>query len=258
MDVYSVVSSQLMHCIDDNDFFTKNDLNILYKFDRNAHPSLEPFQNANILIDSAAYYFNSRDSSKTADATRKFIDKYKEFIKETRDDDRIVGYFDMDLLYLPLHKIRSVRQELQELTDNIIPVYHPAWGENEFKKMCDEYDYIAFATVGDYKVEEYLPFVRYAHKQGCMVHGLGMNRNKVMRAVPFNSVDSAHWVREVYVAYYTNHNIEKNTENNKKYQTIYTKKEIITQMQRQLYYTEYWHDYMSGQKFKLKLNQRKK
>lgn len=249
MDVYSTMSKQLCKTLDDP-YYKKLPLNFLYKFKHDCFDVLDAFPNCKIMVDSGAYFFNSRETSQDSDKTKKFIDEYKEYIINTKDDSRFVGYFDMDLRYLGLPEIKNIREELFDLTDKIIPVFHSMWGIHEFKSMCRDYDYIGYPCSSWYSPEDYLPFVKYAHKHNCKIHGLGMNRKKVMEIIPFNSVDSAHWVREAFVAYYTNHNIEKNTENNRKYSKIYYKKEIINQHRMQMYYEDHWSSYMKKHGFK--------
>ena len=242
MEVYSTTSSTLIQNLD-HDFYKTLPLNILFKFKNNGYPYLEGYDKAKIMIDSGAYFFNSRETNQTPEKTRQFIEEYKEYINNTKDDSRMVGYFDMDLRYMGLNGIKRIREELFELTDKIIPVYHSMWGVGEFKWMCRKYNYIGFPCSSNFDGEDFLPFIKYAHKHKCKIHGLGMDRDKVMRMAPFDSVDSAIWVRQGYMEYYANHEIEKNTNNNLKYQAIYMKRETITQLRRQMYYKQLWADY---------------
>lgn len=242
MEVYSTTSSQLVGCLNDP-YYYGLPLNFLYKFKNDCYPSLKEFKNCRIMVDSGAYFFNSRGTGNSEEKTRRFIDDYKKYISETCDDERMVGYFDMDLRYMGIPEIKRIREELFDITPKIIPVYHVAWGLHEFKTMCNDYDYVGFPCSSRFEGEDFIPFVKYAHKHGCKLHGLGMDRDRVMRMIPFDSVDSAIWVRQGYMEYYANHNIEKNTENNLKYQSTYMRREIITQMRRQLYYKDLWHDY---------------
>ena len=250
MDVYSVVSRQVLRYFANDTYYRNLPFNFLFKFENKSYNLLENYPNINIRIDSGAYYFNSRLTSEDDEATLNFIWDYMDFIEETCDDPRVTGYFDMDLMYINLRSMKHLRRKLFRLTDKIIPVFHGEWGEHEFKKMCSKYNYIGLPNYDDYNIEEFMPFVKYAHKKGCKIHCLGMDRDKIMRNVPFNSVDSAIWIRQGYMEYYANHNIEKNSVNNDKFQSRYVKRELIKQWQRQTYYHELWENYHNHQQYK--------
>lgn len=236
--------------INTTDYFRDKPLNFLFKFNNNLYPLLDDYSNINILVDSGAFYHNFTDKTKNDEQTFNFINKYMDFIINTLDDSRIVGYFEMDLLYLGLNRIKKIRRKLFKLTNKIIPVYQIEYGEHEFKQMCRKYNYIGFPCPSTYSSENFMPFVKYAHKHGCRIHGLSMDRDNVMRDVPFNSTDSALWIRRaIYAGYYYNHNIPKTTENNFKYQSHYLIKELMTQMQRQEFFRKHWSNYHRHQKY---------
>lgn len=245
MELYSVMTNQVAKYLLEHPSLKKQPFNFLVQARKTTYPYLDDYKNCKILVDSGAYYFNYRMKTQDSEKTKKFIDNFLEFVENTCDDPRISGYFDMDLVYLGLNGIKSIRKRLFNITDKIIPVYHTIWGLNEYKRMCRNYDYLALgcSNNAEFNDDQYMPFIKFAHKFHCKVHGLGMDRNRVMKKVPFNSCDSAIWVRDGYMNYYANHNIKKTPENNKKYQAIYVRRSLMNQLNRQRFYKEYWSSY---------------
>ncbi len=244
MDLYSVIDEGVINRINLKDFVNLP-INYLIQFRKNTYPFLKDFKKSRILVDSGAYYFNFMGRSNDKEETEKFLESYYEFIENTCEDSRIQGYFDMDLVYMGLPNIKRIRHKLFSLSEKIIPVYHTVWGLQEFKRMCKKYDYIALGCSNNIEipVKDYGSFVKYAHRYGCRVHGLGMNNNKIMKEVPFDSCDSILWLHDGFKGYYLNHNIEKNKENNKKYRPLYERKALLKQYQRQEYFKNYWEEY---------------
>lgn len=244
MDIYATVRPEVLGYLNKTDFFKDKPLNFLFKFNNNSYNYLTDYSNLNILVDSGAYYFNAYSQQTEGKETFEFIAKYMDFIHDTLDDPRMKGYFDMDLRHMGLHKIKKIRSKLFKITDKIIPVYHISWGEHEFKWMCKKYDYIGFPCSSNCGPEYFIPFVKYAHNHDCKIHGLGMDRDKIMNLVPFDSTDSALWIRRsITEGYYYNKHIPKNLENNTKYKQIYVRREMQNQIGRQIYYKKRWNQY---------------
>ena len=78
-----------------------------------------------------------------------------------------------------------------------ILLWHKNRDIDDFKKMCSDYSGKIIAITGfkneDIRDEQYLMFLKYAHRHGCKVHCLGMTRKAVLDAVPFDYVDSSSW-----------------------------------------------------------------
>lgn len=82
-------------------------------------------------------------------------------------------------------QVKEYRNELLEITNKIIPVWHKPLGLNEYKKMCDNYNYIGVSCVKDRSIpsNKYGSFVGYAHQHQTKFHGLGMLRPKILDKV---------------------------------------------------------------------------
>ena len=147
-----------------------------------------------LLIDSGAFsLFNQKKKEKSYD---KYFKDYKKFVSHNYNNNLIKGFFELDIDKLIGYDIvQDYRKELFEITDKIIPVWHKELGIEEYKKLCYDYNYISFGCVNDKDIpnKNYLPFVKYAHKYNCKIHGLGMLRPKILNKVPFDSVDGTSW-----------------------------------------------------------------
>lgn len=148
-----------------------------------------------ILIDSGAHSFQFGKKVDWDEYTK----KYAEFIKNF-DADNVLGYFEMDVdNIIGYEKVLELRKVLEEVSDKIIPVWHPNRGIAEYKKMCEEYAGKVIAIGGfrrtDIKDEQYIMFLKYAKKFNCKVHCLGMTRKEILDKVPFDFVDSSSWLQ---------------------------------------------------------------
>lgn len=249
MDLYMVMDNSAHNNIGLDDYKNES-LNLLVQFHKKEYARLRGFKRTNILIDSGAFAFNFYGQSQSTEKTYKFIDKYIRFIKKTERDRRIVGYFDMDLIYTGLENIRRLRNNLKNYTSKVIAVYHPVYGLDEFKRMCFENRYVSICSLDGITPKGYDQMVKYAHKHNCLIHGLGINDNRILRKVPFDSADSAIWELNGIYEYYYNSSIPKNAQNNKKCRPLFTKKAFLEQIQRQNYYNEYWQTYFDLKKTK--------
>ena len=111
--------------------------------------------------------------------------------------------------------------------------------------MCNLYDYISVCNLDGIARSGYLPLIKYAHQCGTKVHGLGVNDNRLLRQVPFDSVDSSVWISNAHWGYYGNKEIPKTTENNKKWRGIYERHSFIEELNRQNFFKEYWKSYFT-------------
>lgn len=146
------------------------------------------------LLDSGAFTF--MNGAKGTVNWDKYIDRYISFINENDveyyfelDIDKIVGY----------SEVKKIRAKLERKTGKqSIPVWHKSRGVEEFKRLVDEYDYIAVGgfAIKDIKKSEYpiiKKMVRYAYERGTKVHGLGFTPKEVTQ-YKFYSVDSTSWI----------------------------------------------------------------
>lgn len=145
------------------------------------------------LLDSGAFPFMS--NSKKAVDWDEYLERYIAFINEhdvkyffELDIDAVVGY----------ERVKELRRKLENGTGKkSIPVWHKARGVDEFKKLCDDYDYIAIGGIVTKEItrEEYplmKKLVAYARKKRTRVHGLGFTEKDIEK-YGFYSVDSTTW-----------------------------------------------------------------
>lgn len=172
--------------------------NILFSFFTTQNlENYMPFSEA-ILIDSGA--FSLQGKNLTDNDVQTYFKKYKEFILQNHEKEIVNGFFELDISdSVGYAQVKEWREELLEITDKIIPVWHKQYGVKEFKKLTHDYDYISLSCVNDRSVKpkSYYKFVNYAHKNNCKIHGLGMLRPRILNQVPFDSVDGTGWLKAV-------------------------------------------------------------
>lgn len=147
----------------------------------------------NIIIDSGGYSFQTR---KVHLNHKQYFEKYKKFIEQTHHLSQVNGFFELDIdNMVGYSQVKEYREELLEITNKIIPVWHKSLGIKEFKNLCSEFDFIAIPCVNNnaIKPESYGKFVKYAHKHNTKVHGLGMLRKNILNKVPFDTCDGTSW-----------------------------------------------------------------
>ena len=150
-----------------------------------------------IIIDSGAHSFQFGKKVNWIEYTK----QYAEFIKQF-DRPNVVGYFEMDIEnIIGYDKVLELRKILENVSNKIIPVWHPDRGINDYLEMCEKYHDKVIAIGGfrgtDIKDEQFIMFLKYAKKYNCKVHCLGMTRKKVLDKVPFDYVDSSTWLQQV-------------------------------------------------------------
>lgn len=145
------------------------------------------------LLDSGAFTFFS--SGKKVDWDE-YISKYSRFINE----HNVHYYFELDIdVLVGYENVLKLRKKLENETGRkCIPVWHKHRGLDEFKKMCDEYSYVAIGGIAsrEIKPNQHKAFpmlINEAHKRGAKIHGLGYTNVSKFKENRFDSVDSTRW-----------------------------------------------------------------
>ena len=147
------------------------------------------------LLDSGAFTFiKSQTKHLNWD---EYLEQYADYIKRLGikkylelDIDAVVGY----------EKVKEYRAKLERIIGlPCIPVWHRSRGQEEFFRLCDEYDTIALGGIAVKHIRpteyKYFPWlIAEAHKRKCQIHGLGLTNFQVIRKCHFDSVDSTTWV----------------------------------------------------------------
>lgn len=127
-----------------------------------------------------------------------YVKRYCDFINEydidlffEMDIDSIVGY----------DKVLDFRKIIErETKKKPIPVWHKSRGWEEYRRMCAEYEYVAFGGlitdgIPKSKIEASLDtFIQVAHDNGSKIHGLGYTNLEGLTKHRFDSVDSTAWL----------------------------------------------------------------
>lgn len=146
------------------------------------------------LLDSGAFTF--MQSSKKAVKWEEYIERYAGFINR----NNIQKYFELDIdSVVGYDKVLEYRKRLEKLTNKpVIPVWHKSRGIDNFKSMCDEYNYVAIGGIvsKEIKPEQYIAFpqmIAEAHRRKAKIHGLGFTSLDWLPKCHFDSVDSTAW-----------------------------------------------------------------
>ena len=149
------------------------------------------------MLDSGAFTFMQDNSSNLN--WEQYLEQYADFINRNKIDK----FFELDIDYvIGYSKVLELRTKLEKLTGKqCIPVWHKIRGAEEFKRMCNEYSYVAIGASGKNedsrwvrtKPELLKKFVDYAHYSDTKIHGLGYTNLRLLPVMRFDSVDSTAW-----------------------------------------------------------------
>lgn len=148
------------------------------------------------LLDSGAFTFLNNTKKGAGVNWDEYVDKYAEFITKHNikhffelDIDSVVGY----------EMVKELTKKLEEKTQRqCIPVWHKKRGLSEWKRITQEYNYVAIGGIVTREIRptEYKHFttlLKIASKNHCKVHGLGFTYTKELKKYPFYSADSTSW-----------------------------------------------------------------
>ena len=165
------------------------------------------------LLDSGAFTFmQGKGGSPNWD---EYVERYADFIK--RND--IKKYFELDIdSVVGYERVKRIRASLERQTGRqSIPVWHLSRGMEEYRRMCDEYSYVAIGGIvsGEITKEKYKFFpslINEAHKRNAKIHGLGFTNLALLPQMHFDSVDSTAWTtgnRFAYLYYFDGKTMQK-------------------------------------------------
>lgn len=151
----------------------------------------------NFILDSGAFTFIGKNK-KNID-WELYTDEYINFINKYKIDK----YFELDIYsVIGIDKTEKLRNKIEKKTGiKSIPVWHIFLGIEYYKKICQEYKYIAIGASGRHdskwtrtNPEKLNALVSYAKNKNVKVHGLGYTCLKQLKSIPFYSVDSTTWL----------------------------------------------------------------
>jgi len=139
--------------------------------------SINLLLNNNFLLDSGAFTFIGK-KNKDLINWEEYTNSYVDFINTHNID----LFFELDVYsVIGNDKTEALRNKIEQKTGKqSIPVWHIFLGIDYWKKLCEEYKYIAIGASGknDSKwtrtnPEQLKALVLYAKSKGVKVHGLG-------------------------------------------------------------------------------------
>jgi len=148
------------------------------------------------LLDSGAFTFMT--SQKNAKINwEQYVVNYGNFVKKLN----INHFFELDIdPIVGLKEVERLRDLLEKTAERkCIPVWHKSRGLEYWKKMCQEYDYVAIGGIVTQEIKRaeydvFYSFLKIAKENNTKVHGLGFTNLKGMEKYKFYSVDSTSWL----------------------------------------------------------------
>lgn len=156
----------------------------------------------NFLLDSGAFTFMNTKTGIKKDELQNYCEEYIKFINKYD----IKYFFEMDVdAIFGIEYVEYLRNLIEKKTNKkCIPVWHANRGIEYWKKMCDNYDYIAIGglvtgktNLSKQKIDLIRKLTSYARKKNVKVHGLGFTTIRLLNSIPFYSVDSTSWIKIV-------------------------------------------------------------
>jgi len=151
----------------------------------------------NFILDSGAFTFIGQNKKNVN--WDQYTNEYIDFINK----HKIKKYFELDIYsVIGIEKTEQLRNKIEKATGiQSIPVWHIFLGIDYYKKLCEEYSYIAIGASGRHdskwtrtNPEKLNALVCYAKNKNVKVHGLGYTCLKQLHIIPFHSVDSTTWL----------------------------------------------------------------
>ena len=169
-------------------------LTSFYEGERACKNTLDICGSDNFLLDSGAFSFMSGATS-SEKLLEEYAERYADFIKR----NNITQYFELDVdTIFGLSFAEALRAKIEKATGvQSIPVWHKSRGVAYWKRMCDEYKYIAIGGLVFHVKKVELPHIKklvdYAYAKGVKVHGLGFTKTQELSKWKWYSVDSSSW-----------------------------------------------------------------
>lgn len=150
------------------------------------------------MLDSGAFTF--MNSGKEVH-WKLYVDEYINFINKYD----IKYFIELDLYgVLGVNKTEKIRKYIEHHTGKKpIPVYHGTMPVSYFRKLCEEYPYVAISATGTLESSKWTrnkkalkQMIKIGHSYGTKLHGLGYTRLENINnpEVQFDSVDSTAWL----------------------------------------------------------------
>ncbi len=171
-------------------------LETFFSGERDCRRAMDTVGNDNFLLDSGAFSFMSGAETSKAQM-EEYLARYIAFIQQ----HHVKHFFEIDVDNIfGLEQVRKWTARLERETGRqCIPVWHKGRGVDYWRRMCDEYPYIAVGGLVFHVRQSEYPLIKklvdYAYYRGVKVHGLGFTKTTSLREYSFFSVDSAAWVR---------------------------------------------------------------
>lgn len=201
-----------------------------------------------ILIDSGAFSFQRGSARCGGKEIEAYTRAYAAFIREF-DRPNVLGYFEMDIDniigYDKVVELRKILENDSGHPSKIIPVWHKGRGIDEFINHCEKQgEHGGIVGITGFKDEDisddqYIMFVKEAHKHGAKLHCLGMTRKDVLDKVPFDYTDSSSWVQKSIRGGIGNYRVSLSFSKTQR-GTVFVSNYLNMMKKQEYYYNKWW------------------
>lgn len=167
-------------------------------FELNENKPSDCAQFEDYLLDSGAFTFMNGYKDIDKINWDEYVRRLGTYVKK----NQIKHYFELDIdCIVGYDKVKQYRKTLEDIVGwQSIPVFHLSRGKDEYIRICEEYDYIAYGGLVGNKTARnreaaMLPlFIDEAHRHGTRIHGLGFTSTNKLPYIRFDSIDSTTWL----------------------------------------------------------------
>ena len=154
-------------------------------------------------LDSGAHFFlgafYKKHEKLPLEKVEEHLHKLVAYVNGLEEVPRFVVELDLQDLY-GMERIWQWRDEIwkpleRQTGSRVAYVWHPGDGEAEWKRLLDDpaVQYLGLATPRAFGSGQAARYVMQAYEAGKPVHGFACVRERLLKAVPFYSVDSTSW-----------------------------------------------------------------
>lgn len=148
------------------------------------------------MLDSGAFTFMNTQKEKQIN-WQQYAESYGNFVKQYN----VQQYLEIDIDGIAgIAAVEQLRKTIESTAGRqCIPVWHKSRGLDYWKRMTQEYSYVAIGGIVTQEIKRseydiFNPLLSIARKNNCKVHALGFTNLRGLTRYKFHSVDSTSWL----------------------------------------------------------------
>ena len=167
-------------------------LNILLSYHYFKNKNLDKLLYETFKLNLSNVFFDSGAFSAHTQGVEIYIDDYIEYINKYKHLFTVYSNLDVIRDFKSTYKNQLI---MEQSGLNPLPVFHAGSPFTELERLCEKYDYIALGGMVSFHIKKRMPFLiksfKIAKKYNTKYHGFGCTTYKILKSLPFFSVDSS-------------------------------------------------------------------